>query len=121
MTADNRSEYGPGFPDTIYLILEIYNEGELAASNISGYWRAFTPSSMHERHSVPIHRDFLGKCEKYTDTLRIDDGGRPFKQREYHVEVYVQFNYSTLPQDQSQHYNATYAYDWQSKRLVKVQ
>lgn len=51
-------EQQAAFQHFYYLTTSIYNEGELAAEQLTGYWKLFSPDNAVKRCEIPIEKGF---------------------------------------------------------------
>lgn len=118
VTPSEQRDLGPGYNPHIYLTVEIYNEGELPVQSINGYWILLT-GHLAKQQLRNISRDFLGKCEKYTDRYRIEESAN-WRREGIRFEVHVEFFYTVPGEQEPQQYNAKYRYDRENRQMLKV-
>ena len=118
ITVEERYDNGRDFPAFLYLITTIYNEGELPAGQLDGDWKLTSSYGVPNR-VIPIRRDFLGSVPYKFEAPRITQGGIP-RENEFRFDVDIEFNYSVASQEQPGHYHAKYRYDYETKRMNKV-
>jgi hypothetical protein len=116
--ATEKPDLGPGYNPHIYLTLELYNEGELAVEKVNGLWK-YLPAYLGEKFVREIHWDFLGKCERRTDTRRIDESANWHRQG-VSFDVDVEFIYRVPGENQPCQYIAKYRYAKESRQMIKV-
>ena len=111
------------FPPFYYLTTSIYNEGDLAAEQLSGHWRLFSPDNSVKKCEVPIERDFLLSTPYQLEPCLLQ-GTTVFAamrgESKIRFQVDIEFDYFGSSNDQPQHYSAKYQYDPRSRQIVKV-
>jgi hypothetical protein len=121
---DYSYDNGKAFPPTYYLRTTIYNDGDLAASNLRGYWKLSCPGKYIQQVELQIARDFLGtatpfEMEPYKFTnRRVDAAFSGSEQISFDVDI--DFTYVGLPPDEVGRYHARYTFDNQSKRMARA-
>jgi len=108
---------GPNFSPHIEIVVNIYNEGELAAQNLTGQWE-FAPNYPGEKRVSQIRRDFLGRCEKYLDSYLIPESGGWGRQGAP-FDVKIEFFYTIPGEEQTQYYGARYTYNRDKQQIVR--
>lgn len=116
LTVEEKYELGETFQPFLYLRMKIYNEGDLAAQSLNGQWKLFTPES-RDGISLPLHRDFLGRCENYIESHRLADSPN-WRREGLWLNVEVDFYYLAFSDAQPQRCRRRYKYDPDSKRMV---
>lgn len=108
----------PGVPHRPHPVVHvtIYNEGELAARNLRGYWKMTTAVTRGD-FSRPIQKDVLGK-QPFEDISIIRDinwsmFGMP-------MDIEVEFSYIAQPDNRVMHYSGKYRYDAASRTMIKT-
>jgi hypothetical protein len=99
---------GSGYNPHLVIVVELYNEGDLAVHDVEGEWTAVGPGNM--RTSCHIQRDFLGKCDSFRSEYQITES--PNWPKAVTFDIVVDFYYLTPGQpDEREHFEATYHHD----------
>jgi hypothetical protein len=107
-----------GYNPHLFITVEIYNEGELAVQSVKGKWQ-YLPPNVAQKIVRSIDRDFLGKCEKYTDTYLIEQSANwPLGTGRFDVDV--EFFYAQPGTPDTQHYKAHYRYNANGQQMVRI-
>jgi hypothetical protein len=121
---NKRQEESRAFPPSYYLIATIYNEGELPAKQLKGRCKLYSATNDIQEHDIPIETEFLGpssplelEAQRIVGTT-VDPGMRGDQNIRFNVDI--EFEYLGIPDDKPQKYSARYAYDNQSRQLVRV-
>lgn len=122
-----RQENPSNFPPFYYVIVTLYNEGELPAQQLDGECRIYSvPKGVKER-IIPIKREFLGVTPYQLESYRIESafsgmtlnlGGQEGQSIRFNVDI--EFEYVGSSNDPLNHYRAKYEYDPKTKQLVKI-
>jgi len=106
-----------------FIVTSIHNYGDLPAQRLSGSWRLYSPDNSIKECNVPIQRDALGPAPYDTEEQLIGSNiDAVIKDRLHRIAICVDinFDYFGISQDQPQHYSASYEYDQNSRRMVKI-
>jgi hypothetical protein len=105
---------------TLVIVTSVYNEGDLAASNLKGNWNLSCSESVFNR-SIPISFDHLG--------ARAYDMETPFGNvqtwrdvrtgKNITIEVDLKIRYTGLPEEGEKSYEAKYRYDLTHQDFVR--
>src|ERR1700694_3364984 len=57
----------PAFAPFYYIVTTINNYGELAAQQLNGHWRLYSPDHSIQQHDIPIVRNALGSSRPRGD------------------------------------------------------
>jgi hypothetical protein len=102
-----------------YLIISIYNAGELAATQLYGYCKLSSPSNSVKQSSIPIAREFLDSTGPYElEPWLIEWTTATWNQVAFNVDI--EFDYFGLSPDKPEHYKATHHFDQESRRFVII-
>src|SRR5271168_5011024 len=80
VVVDERQVLPQAYRPHLFIVVKLYNEGDLPAEKISGQWK-FLPPDIAKNRVFDMQRDFLGKCEDYTQTYKIDDSSNHSRDR----------------------------------------
>lgn len=124
---DKRQENPGGFPPFCYLVLTIYNDGELPAKQVKGHCRIYSPAKSVEEVDIPFHRDFLGSSPYKLESQRLNNGigAMPLDVtgtlgQNVRLNVDIDLEYLGIPDGKPQYYSAKYSYDKNSGTMLKV-
>jgi hypothetical protein len=123
---EERNINGPAYAPWYYLITSIYNEGELAASNLNGQWKLTSPNRSVIEGELPISREFLGPTPYQLEPFHIIGGTVVFamegnnKGNTVTFKVDVEFDYTSMTNEQPQHYSAHYEFDHKYRKMIKT-
>jgi hypothetical protein len=107
-----------------FVIVSIHNYGELAAQQLRGQWRIYSPDNIIQEQTIPIFRDALGSTAYEFEPRQVTGqgvdramagGGR------ITFNIDIEFDYLGLPHDKPEHYSARYRYDAQSQLMLRIQ
>lgn len=109
-------------PESYYLVVTIYNEGEFAAKQLKGECKLFSPINDIEEHILPIGRDFLGATPYELEPCRLV-GSKVINAMRGHygisLNVDIEFQYFGLADDKPLQYTAKYEH-YKNTQLKKI-
>lgn len=105
-------------PGSRYLRITIYNAGELAATQLQGYFKLSSSDDSIQEFTVPIVREFLDSARPYDlEPKRLVWTKSYWDQTRFNVNI--EFDYFGFPPDKPEHYTATYHFDHERNCFVK--
>jgi hypothetical protein len=115
----------PAYPPFYYLVMTIYNEGELPAKQLNGHCKLLSPNKAVKECNIPISRDFLGSSPYEMEICRLEDGigGSTIDiggSQGQHVRFNVEFEFFGISEEKPEPYSAKYEYDPKSRQLVRI-
>ncbi len=110
--------YSMNHPGSRYLMMTIYNAGELAATQLNGYCKLSSPDESIQEFTIPIVREFLDSVRPYDLEPKRLEWIKGF-WNETRFNVNIEFDYFGLPSDEPEHYSASYHFDHESNCFVK--
>jgi len=126
---DERQKNPSGFPAFYYLILTIYNDGELPAKQLKGHCKLHSSTKSVQERDIPFQLDSLGPSSPYElEALWLLDGlsgaaidlkGNGAENIGFNVDI--EFECFGIPENVPQRYSAQYKYDPQSRQIVRIQ
>lgn len=105
----------------LVVVATIYNEGDLAVSDLKGDWN-LTSSQQGFNRSGTIRLDHLGNTRPYKIETQFGDVGtwRDLSAgKDLAIHFDVEFRYTGIPEKDSQPYKAQYCYDHSQRDFVK--
>lgn len=122
-TSMNIQEEEATFPPFYYMTTSIYNEGELAAKQLSGHWKLFSPDGAVKECEVSIEMDSLLSTPYQSEPCLLQ-GPRVLAamsgESKIRFQVDIEFDYFGISKDQPQHYSAQYQYDPRSHQMTSA-
>lgn len=124
---ESRQENPPAYPAFYYLVVTIYNEGDLAARQLKGECRVYSATKSVKDREIPIDREFLGRGQYELERYRLTHGtsgmtvnltGLEGENSRFNVDI--EFKYSGISDGGPQQYKAQYTYDNKSRQLKKL-
>jgi hypothetical protein len=121
---DEKNPHGPAYPIFYSLVATIYNEGDLAAKNLKGHCKLFSPTNDIGERSVQINRDFLGMALQYEvapcpiEGVKVRQGMMGAEEIRFNLDI--EFEYFGIPDDQPQQYAAKYQYDNKTHQMIRI-
>ena len=115
---------GTSFPYHYSLVATIYNEGNLAAKDLKGNCKLFSPTKQVAESTIPINRDFLGMNHQYelaacpVEGATVNNGMIGAAEIRFNMDI--EFEYFGLPEDKPQQYAAKYEYDNKSRQMKRI-
>jgi hypothetical protein len=97
-----------------YLVISIYNEGDLPAKDLNGRWTIYSPINEIKRREGLISREFLRACEYELEACQIEGttlhnammGGQGIS-----INIDIEFDYFGISENEPQHYARKYEFD----------
>jgi hypothetical protein len=124
LTIDKRQEHSAAFGPSYYLIATIYNEGDLPAQQLKGHCKLFSPINEIKQQDIPIDRELVGRTSPYKLEERRIEGtsvDAAFRSGQHiRINVDIEFDFLSIPDDRPQHYSAKYEYDNKGQQMIKV-
>jgi hypothetical protein len=114
----------PGQPGKLlFICTSIYNEGDLAASNLKGNWK-LSCSDKRFDVAIPISRDHLGNSRPFDFERQLGGihmPGTVQQSQNFAIEIDIEFSYFGLEEDGEKPYHAKYSYNKNQKQFVRVE
>lgn len=124
VTLEPRQVLNANYRPFHYIVTSINNYGNLPTQKLSGNWRLYSTDNSIKECYVPIQRDALGVAAPYNTEEQLIgpniDGVIKDQLHKVAIRVDIEFDYFGISQDQPQHYNASYEYDHNTRRMVKI-
>ncbi|MGH9682184.1 MAG: hypothetical protein ACRD4S_01020 [Candidatus Acidiferrales bacterium] len=125
---DKRQENPSTYPAFYYIVVSIYNAGQLAASDLKGNCRIYSTAGSIKNREIPIHREFLDNSTPYQlESYRLDDSAGttidlfPTQIRQnISFNIYIEFEFSGFPNAGRQSYKANYGYEPKSNQIIRI-
>jgi len=113
-----------GYDPFYYIVITIYNHGDLAATQLNGHWRMYSPRQMIQEYNVPIRRDALGALPNEFEPYRIIGPGIEAAIRRHaenvSINVDIEFDYFGFSPEEPQHYAAQWQYDHHNGQMIRI-
>lgn len=106
------------FNPHLVLALDVYNEGELSVSDLTGEWTGVLPGGKPK--ITPFHRDFLGQCAQFHAEYQIYESP-DWPPGKVKFAVHVEFHYLLPGNADPVHFQAKYEYDDAEGHIRRVQ
>jgi hypothetical protein len=107
-----------GYNPHLFVSVEIYNEGELAIRDVRGEWTiSDAPTSIPH---IPLLKDFLGKCQRYSSIRQIDESAN-WPRQGVTFDLEVEFYYIIPGNGDRERYTAKYRYEGESRRTLRIE
>jgi len=106
-----------------FVVASIYNHGDLAAKQLKGHWRMYSPDKIIEERTIPVVRDAPGSSPYEFEPIRItgENVDRAMAgDGRFTMNVDIELDYFGISKDQPQHYSARYQYDAKSRDMVRI-
>jgi hypothetical protein len=106
---------------TLVVVAKIYNEGDLAVSELKGNWKlSCSENTLNRSGSISV--DHLGNSRPHEIETQL--GGVPTWRdvrgsENIAIDFNIEFRYTGLPEDGEQTYRAHYRYNYSQKDFVK--
>jgi hypothetical protein len=122
VTLEARQLLNANYRPSHFVLTAIHNYGDLAAQQLSGNWRMYSPDKCFKECIVPIQRDALGPTPYQTEEILVGpniDAAIQERSHKITVHVDIEFDYLGISPDQPEHYSAKYQYDHSNNRMIK--
>jgi hypothetical protein len=96
-----------GYNPHLALVMEIYNEGELAVRDVTGDWTVIGPGQL--RTTRGFQKDFLGKNTNLHAEYEINESANWPQTVTFDIDV--EFYYMAPGQSDREHFHATYRFE----------